>query len=131
MTLAKIVWVLGRMTTYKLRKLGRFSHNQLLVTSQVSLCTSDGGAIVCMVASYHIDILSYHTENRLSGDNCVIWHILVLPRVGVQGDRPLKHTASIVIVHLVQNGYYIRGGWGVCVLANLAITLLGFHLTVS
>ena len=101
---------MGRVTAYKLRKLGRFGHNQLLVTGQVSLCTSDGGATVCTVASYQFDSFGYHTENRLSGDNWVIWHILVLSQVGVQGDRPLKHTASIVIVHLVQNGYYIRGG---------------------
>ena len=70
--------------------MGWFSHNQLLVTGQVGLCTSDGSAIVCTVASYQIDSLGYHTKNRLSGDNCVIWHILVLSRVGVQGDRPLK-----------------------------------------
>ena len=106
------------MTTYKLRKLGWFGHNQLLVTGQVSLCTSDGGAIVCRIASYQIDSFGYHTGNRLSGDNWLIWHILVLSQVGVQGDRPLKRTASIVIVHLVQNGYYIRGGRGVCVLVR-------------
>ena len=70
--------------------MGLFGHNQLLVTGQVGLCTSDGSAIVCTVASYQIDSLCYHTKNRLSGDNWVIWHILVLSRVGVQGDRPLK-----------------------------------------
>ena len=70
--------------------MGRFGHNQLLVTGQVGLCTSDGSAIVCMVASYQIDSLGYHTKNQLSRDNWVIWHILVLSRVGVQGDRPLK-----------------------------------------
>ena len=42
------------MTTYKLRKLGRFGHNQLLVTGQVSLCTSDGGGIVCFIINYLI-----------------------------------------------------------------------------
>ena len=49
------------MTTYNLRKLGQFGHNQLLVTGQVSLCTSDGGATVCMVASYQFDSLAIHT----------------------------------------------------------------------
>ena len=40
------------MTTYKLRKLGWFGHNQLLVTGQVSLCTSEGGGIVCFIIKY-------------------------------------------------------------------------------
>ena len=99
------------MTTYKLRKLGQFGHNQLLVTGQVSLCTGDGGATVgtvCQLSSLIVLVITL--RNRLSGDNWVIWHILVLSQVGVQGDRPIKCTASIVIVHLVQNGYYIRGG---------------------
>ena len=47
------------MTTYKLRKLGWFSHNQFLVTSQVSLCTSEGGATVLFIVSYLIDQLSH------------------------------------------------------------------------
>ena len=34
--------------------MGQFSHNQLLVTGQVSLCTSDGGATVCFIVSYLI-----------------------------------------------------------------------------
>ena len=43
--------------------MGLFGHNQLLVAGQVGLCTSDGSAIVCMVASYQIDSLGYHTKN--------------------------------------------------------------------
>ena len=38
----------------------------------------------------------------------MIWHILVLSRVGVQGDRPLKRSASVMNVHLVQNGFHTR-----------------------
>ena len=34
--------------------MGQFSHNQLLVTSQVSFCTSDGSATVCFIVSYLI-----------------------------------------------------------------------------
>ena len=37
--------------------MGWFSHNQLLVTGQVSLCTSDGGATVCYIVSYLIDLV--------------------------------------------------------------------------
>ena len=38
-------------------KMGQFSHNQLLVTSQVSLCTSDSAATVCYIVSYLIDLV--------------------------------------------------------------------------
>ena len=52
------MWVLGRVTTYKLRNLGRFTHNQLLVTGhQVSLCTSDGGGIVCFIVNNLVNSL--------------------------------------------------------------------------
>ena len=39
--------------------MGWFSHNQLLVTGQVSLCTSDGGVIVCSIVNYLIVWLSH------------------------------------------------------------------------
>ena len=103
------------MTTYKLRKLGQFGHNQLLVTGQISLCTSDGGGIVCFIINYLIYSLVITLIDYLEILNDLA-NIGITPGRCTRG-RPLKHTASIVIVHLVQNGYCIRGGWGVCVLA--------------
>ena len=45
--------------------MGQFSHNQLLVTSQVSLCTSDGGATFCFVVSYLIVLVITLKTNYL------------------------------------------------------------------
>ena len=50
------------------------------------------------------DRIGYHTKNRLSIDNCVIWQTLVLSQVGLQGDRPLN-TLLVVNVQLAPYGY--------------------------
>ena len=82
--------------------MGWFGHNQLLLTSQVSLCTSDSGATVYYIVSYLIGlVITLKTDYLI--DNWVIWHTLVLSRVGIQGDRPLN-ILLVVNVRLAQYG---------------------------
>ena len=58
--------------------------DQLLVTSQVSLCTSDGGAAVCETSSCLVMRSTCQFTNRELG----VQHIWVLPWVGIQGNGP-------------------------------------------
>ena len=58
--------------------------DQLLVTGQVSLCTNDDGANVCGTSSCLVIRSTGQFTKRESG----VQHILVLPRVGVQGKGP-------------------------------------------
>ena len=59
--------------------------DQLLVTGQVSLCTSDGGAAMYVGTSGCLVIRStcWFTKRELD-----VQHIWVLPWVGVQGNGP-------------------------------------------
>ena len=100
------------MTTYKLRKLGRFGHNQLLVTGQVSVSTSDGGGIVCFIINYLVNSLVITLIDYLEILNGLA-NIGITPGRCTRG-QPLKRTASIVIVQLAQNGY-LHKGWVRCV----------------
>ena len=58
--------------------------DQLLVTGQVSLYTSDGGANVCGTSSYLVMRSACQFTKRELG----VQHIWVLPWVGVQGNSP-------------------------------------------
>ena len=40
----------------------------------------------------------------------MIWQTLVLPRVGLQGDRPINTLLVVVDVHFAQYGYLHTGG---------------------
>ena len=59
MMLAKTVWVYQWIDHLLVEKMGRFGHNQLLVTGQVGLCTSDGSDIICFVNICLIIVLSH------------------------------------------------------------------------
>ena len=58
--------------------------DQLLVTGQVSLCTSDGGATVCGTSGCLVIRSTCQFTKRELG----VQHIWVLPWVGVQGNGP-------------------------------------------
>ena len=73
------------MTTYKLRKLGQFGHNQLLVTSQVSLCTSDGGGVVWFIINNLVNSLVITLMDYL-------WILNDLANIGITPGRCTRGT---------------------------------------
>ena len=116
------------MTTYKLRKLGQFGHNQLLVTGQVSLCTSDGGGIVCFIINNLVNslVITLIDYLRILND---------LTNIGITPDRCTRGQATKMYCQYcnctLSTKWVLHKGWVRCVCVfwpYLAIILLGIHL---
>ena len=103
---------LGRVTTYKLRKLGRFGHNQLLVTCQVSLCPGDGGSIVCFIINNLVNSLVIILIDYL-------WILNDLANIGITPGRCTRGQANKMYCQYcnctLSTKWVLYKGWVRCV----------------